>query len=185
MRPPRAWHIACRRATHSGHARVSLDHLVSDGEQRVRDGQTERLCGLEVDGERELGRLDDRQIGRFLAPEDAAGIPRTALVAPVSILSAGGGPAAPRHRGMAADASNTTYRRVGFRGEPVATATPSIVRLLFDSYQGHGTQFQSLEKGTASEDALRGVLLGATESISRLNSSLGNFIELRTIRRAG
>src|SRR6516225_674610 len=53
---------------------VSLNYLVGNGEQRLGDSQTERLCGLKIDAERELGRLDDRKIGRFLASEDAVDI---------------------------------------------------------------------------------------------------------------
>jgi hypothetical protein len=51
-----------------------LDHLIGGRQQRFRDGKAERLGGLEIDGERELGRPDDRQIGRFLPFENAPGI---------------------------------------------------------------------------------------------------------------
>jgi hypothetical protein len=34
-----------------------FDHVVSGGEQRRRHHNSERLCGLEIDGEIELGRL--------------------------------------------------------------------------------------------------------------------------------
>jgi hypothetical protein len=39
---------------------VSLDHLVSGGQKRFGDGEAERLGGLEVDDQIELGRLLDR-----------------------------------------------------------------------------------------------------------------------------
>ena len=41
----------------SGHQPVLFDHLVGTVEQRRRDGDTERLSGLEVDHKLELGRL--------------------------------------------------------------------------------------------------------------------------------
>jgi len=40
---------------------VSLDHLISRGQQRFRDGEAERLGRFEVDDQLELGRLQDRQ----------------------------------------------------------------------------------------------------------------------------
>ena len=44
------------------------------GRAARRHGEAERLGGLEVDHQLELGRLHDRQVGRLLAFEDAAGI---------------------------------------------------------------------------------------------------------------
>jgi hypothetical protein len=49
-----------------------LNHLVCDGEQRWRD--VERLGGLQVDHELELGRLLDGQVGRLDAFENVAGV---------------------------------------------------------------------------------------------------------------
>jgi hypothetical protein len=40
----------------------------------LRDGQAERLGGLEIDDELECGRLLDREVGGLLALEDLAGV---------------------------------------------------------------------------------------------------------------
>ena len=59
----------------SRHTRCSkvelLDHFVGDGEHVGRDYQAERLGGLQVDYQFELGRLQNRQVGGLLAFEDA------------------------------------------------------------------------------------------------------------------
>src|SRR5207344_2486134 len=47
--------------------RILLDYLFGDGEQRRRDGDAERLGGLQVDDELELCRLRDRQVRWLLA----------------------------------------------------------------------------------------------------------------------
>src|SRR6476661_4275638 len=47
-----------------------LDDLRGLHQDRRRDGQSERLGGLEVDHEVEFRRLLDRQVGRFRASED-------------------------------------------------------------------------------------------------------------------
>ena len=51
-----------------------LDHLVGNGEQRWRHGEAQHPGGLVIDDKLELGRLQDRQVRRLLAFEDAAGI---------------------------------------------------------------------------------------------------------------
>ena len=47
-----------------------FDHLVSLGEQRGRHGEAERIRGLAIDDEFELGRLLDRKVGGLGALQD-------------------------------------------------------------------------------------------------------------------
>src|SRR5262249_58344658 len=53
---------------------TSLDHLVGEREQLVGILQSECFGSLEVDHKLKLGRLYDRQVGRLLALENAAGV---------------------------------------------------------------------------------------------------------------
>src|SRR6516225_7787095 len=63
---------------------ASLDHLVGAGEKGRWHSEADRPGSLQVDDELELGGLQDREVRRFLALEDAAGID-TNLAVPVHI----------------------------------------------------------------------------------------------------
>src|SRR5215472_10736312 len=52
----------------------SLDHLVGEREQVVRDFDTERLGGPQIDHELKFGRPQHRQVRRLLAFENPSGI---------------------------------------------------------------------------------------------------------------
>ena len=65
----------CQQRTHAPQQNpCSFDHLVSAREQRRRHGKAERLGGLEVDHQLDFDGLLHRQLGRFLALENAASI---------------------------------------------------------------------------------------------------------------
>src|SRR5262245_49239110 len=51
-----------------------FDHLIGLCQQVRRDSDTDRVCRRQVDYQLELGWLRDRQVGRFLAFENASGI---------------------------------------------------------------------------------------------------------------
>src|SRR5262249_59591512 len=53
---------------------VSFDRLVGAADERQRNREAERLCGLEIDDQLHFGGLLDRQIGGLLALENAAGV---------------------------------------------------------------------------------------------------------------
>src|SRR5215471_3528575 len=59
--------------------RTLLNHFVGAGEQRWRHGKTERLGGLEIDGELKFGGLLNRELGRFRSLENTINISRSLL----------------------------------------------------------------------------------------------------------
>ena len=64
-------HLGERPAALSG---TLFDHLVGKGKQAFRNGEAERVGGLQVNDQIKLGNLLDRKIARMLTLEDAPGI---------------------------------------------------------------------------------------------------------------
>jgi hypothetical protein len=58
----------------------SLNHLIRPQQQRLWDGDSECLRGLQVDPKLEFSRLLDREIGGFCAAEDSVDKRGVALV---------------------------------------------------------------------------------------------------------
>ena len=50
------------RCANTGHKPVSFDHLVGAGEQHGRYLEPERLCGIAIDEQLDLGDLLHRQV---------------------------------------------------------------------------------------------------------------------------
>src|SRR5262245_26606491 len=69
-----------------------FDHLVGAGQHARRQLKAERLCGLEVDHELELGGLLYRQVGGLLALEDAIDVPCNAPEVVDDVRAIGGQP---------------------------------------------------------------------------------------------
>ena len=61
-------------ASSACHRAISLDHLVSSGKEARGHVEAEHFCGLEIEDEFDPGRLHDRKVGGFLAPENATGV---------------------------------------------------------------------------------------------------------------
>src|SRR5258706_11948750 len=76
---------------------ASFDQLVGASTQDTRYGQSERLGGIEVHDQLELGRLLDRQVRRIRALEDMIDIGRRAPIEVYPIGAVVQQPAA-RHR---------------------------------------------------------------------------------------
>jgi len=57
---------------------ASLDHLIGGRQQRFRDGEAERLGGLDVDSYFKFRRQLNRQVGRLCATENTIYIERSA-----------------------------------------------------------------------------------------------------------
>ena len=57
-----------------------FDQLVGARQQRLRDGDAERLCRLEIDHQFKFGRRLDRKIGGLLTLEDAINVIRGTAV---------------------------------------------------------------------------------------------------------
>jgi hypothetical protein len=66
-------------------AASSFDHLVGAGEQSGWDFDADRLRGLEVNDQLELGRLQDGQFGRLGTVENAARVDASLAISALTL----------------------------------------------------------------------------------------------------
>src|ERR1700730_11525531 len=76
--------LSCKERAKSGREQMQqtarlLDHLVGAQQKLLRDRKPDRLRGLEVDRQYELGRQLDRKVARLLGPQNAVDIGCRAL----------------------------------------------------------------------------------------------------------
>src|SRR5581483_12288014 len=105
----------------AGGSPVLLDHLVGAGEERGRHVQSKRFGGLQIDRQRELGRLHDRQVRRFLALEDTTAIDAGS---PIRIREIGAVTEQSSQQDVLTKAVARGYRLL--RGEPDDERAPAV-----------------------------------------------------------
>src|SRR5262249_38410863 len=92
-------------------------HYVGEREQSRRNVDAERFSRLQVDDEFELARLHDRQVGRSLAFEDAAGIDAELVI----LLKGRSIAHQPARFGIVAIGKNRGYRVARCKGQELGT----------------------------------------------------------------
>src|SRR5215475_12737136 len=90
---------------------TSLDHLVGADKESGWHRKTERLGGLEVDDQLDFGGLLDRQVGGFLALENAARVEATQAKHIGEVVSIAHEPAGGSEFGKLVDRRNSVAER--------------------------------------------------------------------------
>src|SRR5262245_7705827 len=121
---------------------TSFDHLVSADKESGWHRKTERLAGLEVDDQLDFGSLLDRQVGGFLALENAARVEAAQAKHIREVVSVAHEPAGGSEFGILVDRRNPVAERQC--GELVGSAGEECIRTNDESA---GTQLDHGREG--------------------------------------